>query len=398
MTTVRTTSGFALGDTDTQTALRRVDGNYVKADGSVAHDISLVEVDPVVYLQTAGSAPTPYGDLATAFADAQTYGTTPVTLTLLDDVTVSETFDVTGDVSLNLGSHTVTFDPSFDAICFDVKSGASLLVTADDDGGVRSMGEKTGVLFETREGSKRLAFRGGRYESYGLVVDGNSVGDLEIRDGYFHSVAAPAILTGLNGQHVTGGHFVTDYVDDGMPYYAVVASGSTSVAPGYPHQGGAQYLYNTSTGTLTVNGGYFGGGFFSEASTNLVINGGVFEGYDYALWTYNTKSTLRGGRFVSHDGKNSAIYFGGEEYDCDLDGSHFYATATNEELTIQAAPGIWGSASHAPCDAKGNRVFDVYIATAPASVTTLTHVIDDARHGKATLDDIRRAVDAVLLK
>lgn len=109
MTTVRTTSGFALGDTDTQTALRRVDGNYVKADGSVAHDISLVEVDPVVYLQADGSS-VPYGDLATAFADAQTFGDTPVSLTLVKDVTVSETLSVTGDVSLNLGSNTVTFD------------------------------------------------------------------------------------------------------------------------------------------------------------------------------------------------------------------------------------------------------------------------------------------------
>ena len=977
---LRLKPGFGLGDTDTQTALRRVDGNYVKADGSLAHDISLVQVDPVVYLAVGSGPSTPYGSLASAITAANTHGDTPVNLILIKDVTVSETLDVTGNVTLNLGSNTVTFDPSFEGIGFNVKRGASLAVTANDDGGVRSMGEKTGVLFETREGSKRLAFRGGCYESYGLVVDANNVGDFEIRDGYFHSVNGPAVLIGFNGQNVSGGRFVTDRVDeDGMPYYAVVASSRTSVAPGYaffapsldgegevelvahggsleywgtnsnasdvtvkpvgpyasvsiggtstdyndifaaftaaqeaesatvtlkrdvlisgqcieltkgnitlnmgdyymaserhgyifqaggsvqftinrtgmtdrgypnqvynfiqqtngtltinggyfdgtncalqvvngskavinggtfvgnsnavtvygalcvindgrftartpgnaaiyagsdgvvtsgalsmlvdaatrkpivlaayeedvregslysldaeghpvadvttapatpafdvtiggvvskyadlstafiindpttvtaaraltdttigrtinvtsdftldlgshtatladgadvlfvvqndasltvnanadgglkalhskaqvlihsndeganriaihggryectgvvlnawnakeleitdgyfhsthsfvaqlpnnskkvtgghfvtddvlayngkpnyavitavgtiaadygyfapapsgsgevelvehsgplyywddgkdgyasdvtirragprasvtiggtttdygdifdafaaaqqaesatvtlkrdilisektleltqgnitlnmgeyyitaertghalqvdgtasltinrtgltdrgyPHQGGSQYLYNTSTGTLTVNGGYFGGGFFSEASTNLVINGGVFEGYDYALWTYNTKSTLRGGRFVSHDGKNSAIYFGGEEYDCDLDGSHFYATATNEELTIQAAPGIWGSASHAPCDAKGNRVFDVYIATAPASVTTLTHVIDDARHGKATMADIQRAVDAVLLK
>lgn len=495
----------------------------LRADRTVATDVVVMCEEAALVVRTTSGVEKRVGDLAEAYLTLDP--TTISSVVLLKDATVSSIIPVVSDLTLDLGSHTLTLADDVDGL-FVVDAGGSLTVNANADGGIKALHSAALMLIHANGDVKRIAIHGGRYECMGPVLNASNAKELEITDGYFHSVKSFAAQFPVNSQKVIGGHFVTDVISEfsGSPYFAVltgtdylgadfgyfapaldgsgevelvehsgpltywggvvnasdvtirrvgprasVTIGSTTTDygsifdafaaaqeaasatvtlkrdvlissncitlnkgnitlnmgeytmaaerhgyvfqtagdasltinrtgltnRGYPNQV-SYFVGNIGDGTLTINGGQFEGITSAVlcAGGTTIINDGVFSGNTSGLYlgTDGAVCTLNGGRFIVTNDYYVPIQ-STLRNTCTLGtGCRYYDDATDRELAgWKERNGYQGLV-----DASDNFVSSVYVAKAPATVTTLTHIIDDARKGQATLDDIRRAVDAAL--
>lgn len=192
-----------------------------RADNSTATDVVVMYEDATFVVTTNSGGVMHTDDLTEAFHTIDP--TTISSIEVLKDATITSTIGVASDLTVNLGSHTLS-GASDVALLFNIMTGASLTVNANADGGAQALAHPSGMVFLASGGAKRIAIHGGRYESANMVLGAANANALEISDGYFRSLKSfAADFSGLDNTMVTGGRFVTEGDDgNGNPNYAVI--------------------------------------------------------------------------------------------------------------------------------------------------------------------------------
>ncbi len=260
-----------------------------------------------------GTTTTTYASLAEAVSAASSGDT----VTLLSNVTLTDTVKIYKSITLDLGDYTIT-GPDDDVTA--IYSTQALTVTADK-GGITASG--VAIMNQKGDGAGTLTIQGGTYTSSGAHAIYNIKGTVTVESGTITSTASSKDGICSAENDTAEGY---DQADDSA---TVIVKGGTITGTRYgiysTHD--VQISGGSITGTTvgvyledgsaTISGGTINGyeGLKSGSKEiTITITGGTFEGVTHAVYALSDTVNVSGGTFTATGTKDQyavALYSNG---------------------------------------------------------------------------------------